>query len=890
MGNIAQHTSLAVLLGLGVAGAGIAGCDPGGRDSTAEVNIVRVISTDPACGSAGGFLDQPIKIRFNTAIDPNSVSAGTVKITDPAGSTVPGTHFTQHDTVIFTPTNNFLPNTQYTLQVKGEPNAPFMLLSIGGDSLYQDFFCSFTIGTQFVFDNTPPVVQNIFVSGDAGAAPQGASLISLTTCQSSGGANCTPPIGPTGVSPWTSVVMDFDEGMLLSSFTSTQPNGAGTDSFQLWQRTGAGSPQQVAGTFLRQQAGRRITFLPNGALVSSATYEVILTTGVTDDSSNPGPNPLAGANILASFQTRTPLATPASSPLLEDFQTSNGNALGNNTTGGGEDTLNTTATWDTAFVGTFNGALVSNLSQLLTGDGSDGAVTLSGTVTLDTSGRPNGYNYSSFTVNPGAIVSFTGVNPAVIRAQTTISISGTIIVGKWPAGVGTPPNPDPVDGGNQLNFNAAPALGGNGIAGGGNGGGATATVNAPAAQGQGFGAGTGGVSGDPNGTPQVVPGGGGGGSHRTAGSSGPDTTQVLVSGVGGGSTGGIPGSTTLTLPPTITNLIPGSGGGGGGMDDDSPVNQIGDGQSDSSDDTGAGGAAGSGAIRLSAGGNINISGGIFADGGTGGHYCAGGFAGQCPPTFFTQLYNGAAGGGGSAGVIFVQSAGALNVTGSTLSVVGGGQGLSTSMAQPLGNEGGAGGDGWLVLQDLDGSILGSYNNTPSAIVLPQPYTGAPLAPAASGTAEPPYGPAPINHNLTLSTTGQSLWYDSGLQDPNWEDTSPAPVVNAADNQGIIRIYVQGADADGTGNPDSTTFTNWILVYTESQAATTPSFNLMNGNAIAATGLPAGTSPTPGSTVIGLLNAVDRMRFLRFHVQFTNDPAQTVVGTPEVYTIQIGFTN
>lgn len=873
MAFISKHTSLALLLGLGVVGSGMAGCTPGGRNSTGEVNIVRVVSTDPACGSAGGFLDQSIKIRFNTAMDPNSVSAGTVKVTDPSGATVPGSHLTQFDTVLFTPTNNFFPNTQYSVQVKGQPNAPFMILSMGGDSLFQDYFCSFTIGTQFVFDNTPPILSNIFVSGDGPTGAQGASLIALTTCQSNGGANCTPPTGPGNISPWTSVVMDFNEGMALSSFISTTPFSA-SDTFQLWQNSLVGTP--VPGRFLLQQSGRRVTFLPNTPLALSDTFFVVLTTGVTDDSSNPGPNSLTGATILASFQTRTSaVPSPPSSPLLEDFTSTNGTSSGDNTAGGGLDNLNTTATWDTSFVGPPTGALVSNLSQLLSGDGSDGSISISGNVTLDTSSRPNGWNYTQFTINPGAVVTFTGVNPVIIRANNApgpgISIGGSVILGRWPAGVGTPPTPDPVDGGNTLAFNTPPALGGTGLAGGGNGGAGSGTPNAPAAGGQGLGGGTGGLSGDESGTPLVIPGGGGGGSHRTSG------------GNGLGTSGGIPGPTTATTPPSITNLQPGSGGGGGGCDDDAPTSPVGNGIADAGDDGGAGGGAGSGSIRLSAAGDISISGGIYVDGGAGGHFC-GGYTICPPPIPGLANYDGGGGGGGSAGVIFVQSAGALNITGSTLSLVGGAGGRAASDGQtPQGGAGGIGGGGWLVLQDLDGSILGSYNNTPSAIVLPNP--NAP--PSAGATPESPYGGLPINHNLTLSTTGQSLWYDSGLQDPNWESASPAPVVTDAVNSGVTRIYVQGADADGTGNPDSTTLTNWILIY---NSATGNSPTNMDGNAIATGGSPAGTTPTPGVTVNGLLNAVDRMRFLRFHVVFTNDQALSVVGTPEVHSIRIDFNN
>ena len=107
---------------------------------------------------------------------------------------------------------------------------------------------------------------------------------------------------------------------------------------------------------------------------------------------------------------------------------------------------------------------------------------------------------------------------------------------------------------------------------------------------------------------------------------------------------------------------------------------------------------------------------------------------------------------------------------------------------------------------------------------------------------------------------------------------------------MTQIYVQGADADGTGNPDSTTFTNWLLIFTDRNLGQTANFGAMNGNAINTGGSPAGTTPTPGVMVNGLLNAVDRMRFLRFHVVFTNDSTLSVVGNPDVSSIRIDFKN
>jgi hypothetical protein len=83
---------------------------------------------------------------------------------------------------------------------------------------------------------------------------------------------------------------------------------------------------------------------------------------------------------------------------------------------------------------------------------------------------------------------------------------------------------------------------------------------------------------------------------------------------------------------------------------------------------------------------------------------------------------------------------------------------------------------------------------------------------------------------------------------------------------------------------------WFLFSDDSAAPAAASFGAMNGNVIHTGGSPAGTTPTPGILVDSLLDGVDRMRFLRFHVLFSNDPATSVVGNPEVHSIRIDFGN
>lgn len=198
------------------------------------------------------------------------------------------------------------------------------------------------------------------------------------------------------------------------------------------------------------------------------------------------------------------------------------------------------------------------------GTGADGAYNASGSVSL----AAGTYNFTTFTIQPGATVNVTGNQPLVIKCQGAVTLSG------------------------QLNLNGQGSLGGS--------------------QGQ-AGSGTGGGQPPPNNGNNCGNWGahGGGGSYGTQGTNG----GTSATGCNNAHIGGLPGS--VYGDAQITNLLMGSGGAGNGWC--------------SGCNTGGfcTGGNGGGAVRISSLGGITVSGGITANGtnGTGTSVYASGSAG-----------------------------------------------------------------------------------------------------------------------------------------------------------------------------------------------------------------------------------------------------------------------
>jgi hypothetical protein len=311
---------------------------------------------------------------------------------------------------------------------------------------------------------------------------------------------------------------------------------------------------------------------------------------------------------------------------------------------------------------------LGNSLAVTTGDGSDGALNVtSGTTTLDTNSRPNGYNYTTINISSGATLTASGSNPLILRATGSITISGTVSVN---GGNGTSGNGDIVT-----------LAGGTGIAGGANGG-CGGAYDSNGCNGNGTGAGYGGLYGDGTGG-----GGGGGGGYGTAGGAGGNNASNPSQNLGGA------GGTTYYGDDTGSGPAPtgGSGGGGGAGTRFTHTRS-----------NGGSGGAGGGVLLISAPTvTINSGGSIQSNGGNGGSAY--------------QDYD-AAGGGGSGGSIKISANRIVNS--GSITTNGGSPGSSG----PNGGAGGQGGQGriYIATNSLEGS--GSISGVTSKQIYNSPFS------------------------------------------------------------------------------------------------------------------------------------------------------------------------
>ncbi|MCC6276820.1 MAG: hypothetical protein IT289_02765 [Oligoflexia bacterium] len=270
---------------------------------------------------------------------------------------------------------------------------------------------------------------------------------------------------------------------------------------------------------------------------------------------------------------------------------------------------------------------VSSASQVATVSGT--------TITVNT----NVYyplQFRTFNLPAGYTLTGSGSNPLWIKVQGAVVVGGTISC----------------DGGDGQASSAdlsTPASGGTGKCGGSNGGqGSTGGNSAVGSSDAVTGAAGGGAGGDHAATPR---GGGGGGGNNTS------SAGTAGTGAGAGGAGGANGANDFRFT-NFGAMAGGSGGGGGGA----LTGTV----------RGGGGGAGGGVIRISAGGDVTITGTVAARGGNGGSGA------------------GAAGGGGGAGGgIWIETPGSILGGGSLPATPGtGGAGLGS---------GGNGGQGrtWL---------------------------------------------------------------------------------------------------------------------------------------------------------------------------------------------------
>ncbi len=318
------------------------------------------------------------------------------------------------------------------------------------------------------------------------------------------------------------------------------------------------------------------------------------------------------------------------------------------------------------------------------GTSADGDYKASGNTTLSTS---KVWNFKDFIIPKGITVTASGTSALEIRATGKIDIQGTLLL-------------DGGQGGHVTN-NSSGCLGGSSKPGKGGPGGYDGGYGNYNSGSSGFYDGKGpgpGRKGAYNWSGGCGSGGGGGG-HAATGSAGQGSA-----GAGGSNYTSVEGN----------NLRGGSGGGAGGYG--SWYNA-----------TGAGGGGGGGAVKLT-GAEVIIAGKVSANGGNGG-----------------RQYNncdGGDGGGGAGGAIWIRG-GKVNLSGATITALGGSRGHA-----PHSNEcGGSGGNGAVgrIRVDAQTSPIGSTN--------PKFVTGT-----ASGLAPP------ISNSFRIEHTADglvSLTNDSG---------------------------------------------------------------------------------------------------------------------------------
>ncbi len=672
-----------------------------------------------------------------------------------------------------------------------------------GNILYDETNASLAAGASFVIENdrapfgrlNPPDVPNV---GDPGEEPLGVD---------------------------TSIAIRFSQPL--------SPTWVTTDNFLLNDISTPGEPQQPVSLFLTQSREGRVEVLmtplsPNGLQIGKR-YKAKVSILVRDLLGNPlDQNPQQPGLQDFQFEFRTSGLPSEPKDILESFESNSH-----------EDQDNTTANWNARFpnqVGASPGDLVASFAPFA-GNGSDGLfepplgeLTILQTGTVNT---PTVYNYTAVNIRLGAEVQGSGVLGLMIHSQGGVSIAGILRVDGLAGGTGLTG-----DGSDQTAAPGGP--GGTAGAGGWDGGdGAMTTIglvgNFDGISGFGPGSTTGGGNGghtgdqesnsDPNAESVWREGGGGGGNGEKGGDA--DVSQVKLSQTP--NNGGVGGSTYGPLvPPTVggaTAGFGGSGGGGGGGEDDGNSGGVGNGGPDAFDEGGGGGGGGGGGLQIAAYLGVSISGEVTALGGAGGSTFNASTGG---------LGQGAPGGGGSGGTIWLVCLGDMTISSNAIiKATGGTPGVGDGNGSES-RKGGQGGDGYIRLWDVDGSVQIPVEDN--------------VVPVDVDTVKK-FTPA-----IVLDSVAYSDFYDQFISTPNYK----AATVDQTVNGGEIDVFVQGSreDVNNPGNPvppeldpERVFTTDWV----------------------------------PISDV----NQIDNYQFLRFRVEFSVDPLQEFTDPlPTIHEIHI----
>lgn len=681
-------------------------------------------------GGTVGPNDLPSEVAVNAAIffsflgpvDPASIpadgaaDAGSIRITNNAnGSGALGTWTIKSDdpnTVVFTafpPLDSTDPcggglasDATYTIFIPAGGGGLQNVINVGGQPLEQSELRTFTVSMCNIVDPNPglPEIVNITPAADITAPAVDASATE------------------TGAAGQSQVIVDFNEPI--------DPATVSTANISLINTTSASTPLPVAlnastglvfqqfGTVIGESVAR-IVLNTAELLQENQVYEIRIT-GITDLGGNPVTVP--AGELLISIND-----DPATSLVSQSFS---------------DDFDDTTNLLDEAQAVDWNGdgVVTATFPIDVVGTGDDGAGVFNTPITINTDNFNQGmvtttngvFDFTSLTINGndtnGFVLSFsstTDVAPGESNFAVQIRATGTIDIG-----LGTTINCDGrpgADGGPANQAGTVSAAGGWGGPGGGAGGigspntdGATPSpfglsgnganvdandINVPGDSqnfqvgSDFFGGGTGGQAGlGPS--EATGPGGGGGGAASAFGLAGgygvgdPPSWNFLEAEDGTGHTGspqvpGVAGTPPAAFVTPFTDLNPAGSGGGAGGDRVISPSFI------TTHAAGAAGGGGGGALRMSAGGNINIGdiSQFTARGGEGGN--------STLPTI-------GRGGGGSGGSFFLQTFGVISLGNGASFFCDGGVGGSQLGPTSSGN-GGRGGDGTVQLEDSDSMTL-----------------------------------------------------------------------------------------------------------------------------------------------------------------------------------------
>lgn len=409
-----------------------------------------------------------------------------------------------------------------------------------------------------------------------------------------------------------------------------------------------------------------------------------------------------------------------------------------------------------------------NFGDGIDGDFSDGSgvpipragLTIVGTnVTVDTDVRDT-YNFKSFNLAAGYILTAVGSKPLVIRVLGAATISGTI---NADGQVGTH-NGTAGLGNRTIGLIAGGAGGAGGGAGGRGGqidGTDTATDDTAGTSGAAGGANSQGGGVGANQDTSLADKGGGGGCNNTG--------AIAGQGPGGAAGACAAAATSAALFDTVFAGGGGGGGGGacaGGASCDGVVG-------------GAGGGGAGGAVQIVSVGAITIGGTISAQGGDGGFNNAdNGGASDC----------GGGGGGGSGGSIWLQSAsGVVNSGGGTLDVSKGLGGVSQNVNCTGFYDGGDGSTGILRVDAASNAFGAASLAKTTGLVLNTDFVVVSKALDFSGNS---YEFLNATETLACGTAGTlSVVYEGSVDGTTYSKSAVASEISQLNGMPYLRFKV-----------------------------------------------------------------------------------------------------